>query len=60
MKVGGSRDAISVRAPLLGGQFARWGGTYGIWNCAVKSIRQKEDPWKSPHPLVLKVDGVVG
>ena len=38
--------AIKARAPVLGGNFGVWGGLFSTYDCAVKSIRQKEDPWK--------------
>lgn len=43
--------AIKARAPVLGGNFGVWGGLFSTYDCAVKSIRQKEDPWKyTPSP----------
>lgn len=36
-----------MRAPVLGGNFGVWGGLFGTFDCAVKGIRKKEDPWNS-------------
>jgi mitochondrial import inner membrane translocase subunit TIM17 len=46
--------AIKARAPVLGGNFGVWGGLFSTYDCAVKSVRQKEDPWKYNR----KVSGV--
>ncbi|CAL8095117.1 unnamed protein product [Calicophoron daubneyi] len=35
------------RAPLVGGAFAIWGGTFTAVDCALVVARQKEDPWNS-------------
>jgi import inner membrane translocase subunit TIM17 len=43
----GSVSAVSARAPVLGGQFAVWGGLFACCDCTLTSIRQKEDPWNS-------------
>ena len=48
----GSITAIKARAPVLGGNFGVWGGLFSTYDCAVKSIRQKEDPWKYVFPHV--------
>jgi len=39
--------ASSVRGPVLGGQFAVWGGLFACCDCSLTAIRQKEDPWNS-------------
>ncbi|CAG8605289.1 3970_t:CDS:2, partial [Acaulospora colombiana] len=41
----GSITAVKARAPVLGGNFAVWGGLFSTFDCALKGIRQKEDPW---------------
>ncbi|CAG8590764.1 994_t:CDS:2 [Ambispora gerdemannii] len=41
----GAVTAVKARAPVLGGNFAVWGGLFSTFDCAFKSIRQKEDPW---------------
>mmetsp|Transcript_19861 Transcript_19861/g.28118 ORF Transcript_19861/g.28118 Transcript_19861/m.28118 type:complete len:244 (-) Transcript_19861:282-1013(-) len=43
----GSYSAIRARAPILGGQFAVWGGLFACCDCSLTAIRQKEDPWNS-------------
>jgi import inner membrane translocase subunit TIM17 len=43
----GSLSAIQARAPVLGGQFAVWGGLFACCDCTLTSVRQKEDPWNS-------------
>lgn len=46
-KLPGSFSAVQARAPVLGGQFAVWGGLFACCDCTLTSIRQKEDPWNS-------------
>ncbi|KAG9301317.1 hypothetical protein G9A89_004069 [Geosiphon pyriformis] len=41
----GAITAVKARAPVLGGNFAVWGGLFSTFDCAFKGIRQKEDPW---------------
>lgn len=36
-----------MRAPVLGGNFGVWGGLFSSFDCAVKGVRQKEDPWNA-------------
>ncbi|KAI8378271.1 mitochondrial inner membrane translocase subunit Tim17/Tim22/Tim23/peroxisomal protein PMP24 [Choanephora cucurbitarum] len=43
----GAVSAMKARAPVLGGNFAVWGGLFSTFDCALKGIRQKEDPWNS-------------
>mmetsp|Transcript_27890 Transcript_27890/g.34425 ORF Transcript_27890/g.34425 Transcript_27890/m.34425 type:complete len:231 (+) Transcript_27890:108-800(+) len=43
----GSLNACTARAPLLGGQFAVWGGLFACCDCSLTAIRRKEDPWNS-------------
>ena len=43
----GSISAIKSRAPVLGGNFGIWGGLFQSYDCAIISIRQKEDPWNA-------------
>lgn len=38
---------MKARAPVLGGNFAVWGGLFSTFDCGMKGIRQKEDPWNS-------------
>jgi hypothetical protein len=51
--------AIKARAPVLGGNFGVWGGLFSTYDCAVKSIRQKEDPWKY-GPILLEAIALFG
>jgi mitochondrial import inner membrane translocase subunit TIM17 len=46
-RMAGSLSAVQARAPVLGGQFAVWGGLFACFDCSLTSIRQKEDPWNS-------------
>lgn len=34
-----------MRAPVLGGNFGVWGGLFSSFDCAVKGVRKKEDPY---------------
>jgi len=43
----GSLAAIKARAPVLGGNFGVWGGLFTTFDCTIKSVRQKEDPWNA-------------
>jgi import inner membrane translocase subunit TIM17 len=43
----GSLSAVQARSPVLGGQFAVWGGLFACCDCTLTAIRQKEDPWNS-------------
>lgn len=43
----GSLNAMAARGPVLGGQFAVWGGLFACCDCSLTSLRQKEDPWNS-------------
>lgn len=46
-RLSGSLSAVQARAPVLGGQFAVWGGLFACCDCSLTAIRQKEDPWNS-------------
>lgn len=46
-RISGAFTNCAVRAPILGGQFAVWGGTFACCDCMLSGIRQKEDPWNS-------------
>mmetsp|Transcript_27710 Transcript_27710/g.39645 ORF Transcript_27710/g.39645 Transcript_27710/m.39645 type:complete len:235 (-) Transcript_27710:1661-2365(-) len=46
-KLLGGITAVQARAPVLGGQFAVWGGLFACCDCSLTAIRQKEDPWNS-------------
>ncbi|KAI8872212.1 mitochondrial import inner membrane translocase subunit TIM17 [Ramicandelaber brevisporus] len=43
----GSVAAVKARAPVLGGNFGVWGGMFSTFDCALKEIRRKEDPWNA-------------
>ena len=36
-----------MRAPVLGGNFGVWGGLFSTFDCAIKGIRRREDPWNA-------------
>lgn len=46
-RIAGSLSAVQARAPVLGGQFAVWGGLFACCDCSLTAVRQKEDPWNS-------------
>ncbi|KAI9878930.1 MAG: translocase of the inner membrane [Pleopsidium flavum] len=43
----GALTAIKARAPVLGGNFGVWGGLFSTFDCAVKGVRKKEDPYNA-------------
>lgn len=43
----GAITSIKARAPVLGGNFGVWGGLFNTFDCAVKGVRKKEDPWNA-------------
>ncbi|KAG5178148.1 Tim17-like protein [Tribonema minus] len=43
----GSVSAVKARAPVLGGNFAVWGGLFACCDCTMAALRRKEDPWNS-------------
>lgn len=47
----GAITAIKSRAPVLGGNFGVWGGLFSTFDCAVKGIRKKEDPYNASMSL---------
>lgn len=49
----GAVTAIKARAPVLGGNFGVWGGMFSTYDCAIKGLRKKEDPWNaSKNPFL--------
>ncbi|XP_076357314.1 translocase of the inner mitochondrial membrane 17b isoform X2 [Tachypleus tridentatus] len=46
-RVLGSLAAVKERAPIIGGNFAVWGGLFSTIDCSLVHIRKKEDPWNS-------------
>ena len=43
----GMVTAIKARAPVTAGNFGVWGGMFSTFDCAVKGVRKKEDPYNS-------------
>ena len=43
----GSITAMRARVPVIGGNFAVWGGLFSTFDCTLVAIRKKEDPWNS-------------
>jgi len=52
----GALTAIKARAPVLGGNFGVWGGLFSTFDCAVKGVRKKEDPYNASMSISL-LDG---
>ena len=46
-RIGGSWSAVRARAPVIGGNFAVWGGLFSTIDCSMIYLRKKEDPWNS-------------
>merc|ERR1711998_515750 len=46
-RIVGCIQAIKARSPMLGGQFAVWGGLFSTFDCSLVAIRQREDPWNA-------------
>ncbi|CAH0723499.1 unnamed protein product, partial [Brenthis ino] len=46
-KMLGSLAAVKERSPIVGGNFAVWGGMFSTIDCSLVYLRQKEDPWNS-------------
>ncbi|XP_062522618.1 mitochondrial import inner membrane translocase subunit Tim17-B-like [Corticium candelabrum] len=43
----GALSAVKTRAPVLGGNFAVWGGLFSSFDCMLMGIRRRDDPWNS-------------
>lgn len=43
----GAITAVKMRAPVLGGNFGVWGGLFSTFDCAVRGVRRKEDPFNA-------------
>lgn len=43
----GSMTAVKQRGPIIGGNFAVWGGVFSTIDCSLVYLRKKEDPWNS-------------
>ena len=46
-RLAGMLTSIKTKAPITGGNFAVWGGTFSAIDCSLVYLRQKEDPWNS-------------
>jgi len=46
-RMNGSLTAIKTRAPIIGGNFAVWGGLFSTIDCSLIKLRGKEDPWNA-------------
>lgn len=46
-RLSGALGNCAARAPVMGGQFAVWGGLFACCDCSLSALRQKEDPWNS-------------
>mmetsp|Transcript_24737 Transcript_24737/g.46486 ORF Transcript_24737/g.46486 Transcript_24737/m.46486 type:complete len:240 (+) Transcript_24737:165-884(+) len=46
-KFRGALSSLKARAPVLGGNFAVWGGCFASFDCTLTAIRKKEDPWNA-------------
>ncbi len=46
-RLNGSLSAIKARAPIIGGNFAVWGGLFSTIDCSLIKMRGKEDPWNA-------------
>lgn len=49
----GAITAIKARAPVLAGNFGVWGGMFSCYDCAVKGLRKKEDPYNASECFCL-------
>lgn len=43
----GALYSAKNRAPILGGNFAVWGGTFSTFDCSLQYIRKKDDHWNA-------------
>ncbi|KAI9849242.1 MAG: translocase of the inner membrane [Sclerophora amabilis] len=55
----GALTAIKARAPVLGGNFGVWGGLFSTFDCTVKGIRKKEDPYNARRTIADLADNAV-
>lgn len=46
-KFKGAISAMKQRAPILGGNFAVWGGLFSSFDCILQEVRHKEDPYNA-------------
>jgi len=43
----GAMYSARNRAPILGGNFAVWGGTFSCFDCSLQYIRRRDDHWNA-------------
>ncbi|KAJ1668396.1 translocase of the inner membrane [Coemansia sp. RSA 1813] len=43
----GGVTAMRARGPIIGGNFAVWGSMFSTFECVLKGVRRKEDPWNA-------------
>merc|ERR1719420_432237 len=43
----GAMFLAKSRSPILGGNFAVWGGTFSCFDCSLQFIRQRDDHWNA-------------
>lgn len=43
----GAITSVKSRAPVLGGNFAVWGGLFATFDCGLAGLRGKEDSWNA-------------
>lgn len=43
----GAMFSARSRAPMLGGSFAVWGGTFSSFDCTLQYIRRRDDHWNA-------------
>lgn len=43
----GALYSARSRAPILGGNFAVWGGTFSCFDCSLQYIRRQDDHWNA-------------
>mmetsp|Transcript_38810 Transcript_38810/g.77330 ORF Transcript_38810/g.77330 Transcript_38810/m.77330 type:complete len:207 (-) Transcript_38810:402-1022(-) len=43
----GAMYSARSRAPILGGNFAVWGGTFSSFDCTLQYIRRRDDHWNA-------------
>lgn len=46
-RMSGAMFLAKSRSPILGGNFAVWGGTFSCFDCSLQYIRQRDDHWNA-------------
>lgn len=46
-RLAGSMAQMKLKGPIVGGNFAVWGGLFSTIDCGLVALRKKEDPWNS-------------